>query len=141
MKDRDFEEISQADTPLYGPRKLLVCGFPAEVQTKFIQLLEMLEMGDLPIVWSAAEDAERKVGELAELPDKSGMGRSSDLPRAIIVCGITEKELHRLMEGCRMSGMKRPLWAVLTPTSENWTLKEVLKHLQAEREALEKRKE
>ncbi|MGE0083732.1 MAG: DUF3783 domain-containing protein [Desulfococcaceae bacterium] len=140
MNSIGFETVSQSDRFLYGPRKLLVCGFPAEVQSKFIQLLEMTGFNDLPTVWISRNQAGEKVGTLAGLPDKSGWGVSSDLPRAIIVCGITEKELHQLMDGCRKSGMKRPLWAVLTTNSENWTAEFLLSELSAERKALEKGK-
>ncbi len=140
MKDSGFEAVSQSDTLLYGPRKLLVCGFPAQVQSKFLELLEMIGLSNLPVVWICPDQSGEKVSTLAELPDKSGWGISSDLPRAIIVCGIAEKELHLLMDGCRKSGMKRPLWAVLTPSSEKWKLSFLLSELAAEREALEKKK-
>jgi len=140
MNSSGFEAVAESDKLLYGPRKLLVCGFPAEVQSKFLQLLEMIGITDLPAVWISPDQAGETVGRLTELPDKSGWGISSDLPRAIIVCGIAEKELHQLMDGCRKSGMKRPLWAVLTPHSEKWTLDSLLSELTAERKALEKEK-
>ena len=51
-----------------------------------------------------------------------------------------EKELIALMTVCRKTGMKDSLWATLTPTSETWTLRQLLSELAAEREALSKRK-
>jgi hypothetical protein len=138
--DNDFERVDRSDKPLYGPRKLVLCGFAAEVQSKFAYLLEMLGLKDLPLVWAVDEHADHLVGELVTLPDGSGAGMSSMLPRAIVVAGVREKELHQLMAGCRQAGMRPPLWAVLTTTSESWPLKKLLAELVAERDALQKAK-
>jgi hypothetical protein len=59
------------------------------------------------------------------------------MPAAIIMAGITENELHLLMSSYRSAGLPNPLWATLTPTSEAWTLRQLLTELSAEREALE----
>lgn len=139
MTDASFEKISQSDKPLYGVRKLLLCGFPSPAQPKFKTLLGMLGIEGLPLVWAATDDSENLVGDLFERPDDSGAGADSRLPRAIIVAGIAEAELHLLMSGCRKAGMQQALWAALTPTSEKWHLKDLLKELAAEREALARR--
>jgi hypothetical protein len=47
--------------------------------------------------------------------------------------GITQKELHQLMGTYSNNGMSPALWAVLTSTSETWSLKMLLKELDAER--------
>jgi hypothetical protein len=138
--DNDFERVGPSDRLLYGPRKLLLCGFAAEVQSKFAYLLEMLGLKDLALVWAADGQADALVGDLVSLPDGSGSGVSSTLPRAIVVAGLHEKELHQLMAGCRQAGMRPPLWAVLTSTSEGWPLKQLLAELAAERDALNKAK-
>jgi len=44
------------------------------------------------------------------------------------------------MTACKKSGMQNPLWAVLTPVSETWTVQQLLAELAREREALQKRK-
>ncbi len=138
MDDASFEKVSRSDKPLYGPRKLLLCGFPVAVQPKFGTVLNMAELNDLSLIWVDTDKAEIRISNLLALPDGAGKGVSSELPRGIIVAGITETELHRLMAVCRQTGMKHALWAVLTPTSETWTVQELLTELQAEREALAK---
>ena len=74
------------------------------------------------------------------LANDTGFGVTSELPRAIIMCGLTQNELHRLMSGSREAGMKPPLWATLTPTSETWTVQDLLKELLAEHAAMQQRK-
>ena len=140
MTDAKFEKVSESDQPLYGPRKLLLCGFSAEAQPKFDTLLEAIGLPDIPKVWVTDEQAGTPVGELAGLAAGTGAGRSSSLPRAVIMAGITQNELHRLMGGCRQAQMKPALWATLTPTSENWALKDLLKELRAEQQAMQEQK-
>jgi len=140
MKDGTFEKVRRSDTPLYGTRKLLLCGFPAEAQSKFDTVLEMAGLATTPIVWANREHAGQTLSTLLELPDGTGGGQDSTLSRAVIVSGITENQLHSLMSVCRKSGMKQALWAALTPTSETWTLDGLLDELNKERKALSARK-
>ena len=140
MSDAEFKKVSRNDTPLYGPRKLLLCGFSQSVQPKFFKLLELIGLSDIPKVWATEDQADSRVGELMQLEDGCGWEVSSQLTRAIIMAGITQKELHQLMSGCRQAEMKPTLWATLTPVSENWTLKDLLAELEAEHRAMQERK-
>ena len=136
--DASFEKISQNDQKIYGPRKLLLCGFASEAQPKFIKLMEMLNISNLPIVWVTEDQAGSRLNELLEHADGSGWGKPSSLSRAVIMSGITTNELHTIMSGCRQAGMKQALWATLTPSSESWTIEQLLSELAAEREAMKK---
>lgn len=138
MTDATFEKVSPSDKPLYGPRKLLLCGFAEKVQPNFAKLLELIELADIPLIWATDDQAGALVGELMALEDGAGFGQPSNLPRAIIMAGITQNEMHQLMSGCRQAEMKPPLWATLTPISETWFLNDLLKELAAERAAMEK---
>jgi len=140
MAEARFEKLTASETVLYGPRKLLLCGFGREAQPKFQTVLSMAGLADVPLVWAAAEDAAAIVGELFQRVDGYGAGVGSALPRAIIVAGITEKELLALMHVCKKFGMKTALWATLTPTSETWTLEVLLEELSAERRQLDRKR-
>ena len=140
MTDAKFEKVSPSDQPLYGPRKLLLCGFSQSVQPNFSKLLELIGLSEMPKVWVTGDQADIRVGELVKLPDNTGFGISSNLPRAIIMAGITQSEMHGLMTGCRKSKMKETLWATLTPTSETWTIQSLLNELAAEHEMMQERK-
>ena len=140
MTDATFEKVSPSDKPLYGPRKLLLCGFSSDTQSKFIKVLEYAGVVNVPRVWVTHDQGDTPISELIKLPNGSGVGVSSQLPRAIVVSGVMEKELITLMTVCRKTGMKDALWATLTPTSETWDLRRLLSELAAEREALSKRK-
>ena len=140
MSDGGFEKVSQSDEPMYGPRKLLICGFSSEIQPHVAKLLEVLKLSDIPRIWVTAEHAGSPISDVLALEDNTGWGVTSELPRSIIMCGLTQNELHLLMSGSREAGMKPPLWATLTPTSESWTIQDLLKELAAEHQAMQQNK-
>ncbi len=140
MSEAGFEKVSASDEPMYGPRKLLICGFSSEIQPHVAKLLEIIKLSDIPRIWVTEEHAGTPIAEVLALEDNTGWEASSALPRAIIMCGLTQNELHLLMSGSRQAGMQPPLWATLTPTSETWTVQDLLKELTAEHQAMQQKK-
>jgi hypothetical protein len=140
MADAKLDRVTRSDQPLYGPRKLLLCGFPVSAQGKFESLVEMLGLSSVPRVWVLDTQGSEPLASLFALEADSGKGNASALPPAVIVGGVTEAELHRLIGGCKKAGMRQVLWAVLTPTSERWTLDALLRELAAERDAMQQRR-
>ena len=140
MTDGTFERVHHSDDRMYGPTKLLLCGFSAPAQPKFLAVLKMAGLEGVEVLWASDSHAQTYLADLLSLPDGSGAGKGSDLPRAIIVSGITQNQLHGLMTLCRKTGMQQSLWAALTPTSETWALAQLLTELQAERKALSGRR-
>ena len=137
MSEGGFEKVSPSDKPMYGPRKLLICGFSADIQPHVVKLMEILKLSEIPRIWVTEEHAGSLISDVLALEDNTGWGVSSELPRAIIMCGLTQNELHMLMSGSREAGMKPPLWATLTPTSETWPVQDLLKELAAEHQAMQ----
>ena len=140
MSEGGFEKVAASDKPMYGPRKLLICGFSAEIQPHVVNLLEIIKLAEVQRIWVTAEHAGSLISDVLALEDSSGWGVTSELPRAIIMCGLTQNELHLLMSASRQAGMKPPLWATLTPTSETWTVRDLLTELAAEHQAMQQRK-
>ena len=66
--DAKFEKVSQSDAALYGPRKILLCGFGAGAQDKFKKVLEFANLSDVPRVWAAPDNAETPLAELMARP-------------------------------------------------------------------------
>jgi len=134
-----FSRVTRSAQPLYGPRKLLVCGFTPEGQTFLDGVIESAAVAELPLIYASSADLEESLANLLSRPDNAGRGEASRMPAAVIMAGISENELHQLMSSYRNAGLPSPLWATLTPTSEKWTLRQLLTELSAEREALAKR--
>ena len=133
-----FSRVSRTSQALYGPRKLLICGFTAEGQAFLDDVITALAIAELALVYASSSDLEISLKDILSQPENSGRGKASRMPAAIVMAGIAENELHQLMTSYRNAGLPNPLWATLTPTSEHWTLRQLLTELSAERKALEK---
>lgn len=136
MSQGSFEKVEISSKKMYGHRKIAVCGYTASEQRIFMQMLESNKLTLLPLIFAEEADLEKSLGEIMALPDQYGIGKDSHIPRAVILSGITEEELHIIMKAYRGLGLPKLLWAVLTPVSENWTLNELLEELAAENKAL-----
>jgi hypothetical protein len=66
------------------------------------------------------------------------MAEPCGLMPAIVMSGLTEQELHYTMATYKKKGLPRPLWATLTPTSQNWTVAALVDELNGERLHFEK---
>jgi len=136
MTKSDFQKMGHTERRLFGPRTMVLAGFSAEDHTQLELLLEKLKLYDLSLVWANSEQLDSTLEALMNLPQNFGRDISSNLPKAIIAGGITEKELRMLMSGYRSAGMPKTIWATLTPTSTTWPLKQLLAELTAEHQSL-----
>ncbi len=139
MSEGTFKKIGESTEPMYGPRALLVCGFPPSEQKTVIKLLDTIQLTDVPVIFATDADTEICLGELLTLPNQSGRNTDCDIARAVVMSGITERELQQILSNYKGTGLSRPLWATLTPLSENWALSTLLEELEKERIAMEKR--
>ncbi len=133
-----FTKIAKSEKCMYGPRALLVCGYPEEERAGFIKLADKVGLKDIRIVFAASHDLETGIGDILCHEDKAGIGDESSMPRAVVISGLTQNELHQLMAAYRKAGRTRQMWATLTPFSEKWPLKHLLTELQAEDRAMKK---
>lgn len=138
MGKSDFAKVTgSAKKRLYGERGALVCGYSVQDQDALLAMLERWNFTDLPVVFAGMDDAERPVGEVLKEPAGHGRGRDSLLPRTIVLSGVSEKELNTFMAAWKHLGLPPQNWAALTPTSEAWTVLDLLAELDMERIAMQ----
>jgi hypothetical protein len=135
----EFTKIDRSDKRMYGPRGLLVCGYPLEERESFLEFVKNT-LDEITVIFGVNTDINSTLGEIFNHDHKAGMTDPSDLPRAVIMSGLSQNELHGLMGAYRSEGFVKQLWATLTPVSENWTLKSLLIELLNEAEAMRKKK-
>jgi hypothetical protein len=140
MTSGEFHRVEDSDKRMYGPKGILVCGYPPPEHRFFALFVDKAGFGDRPVIFPTSEDANKTLRELLGLAMGSGIGESTDYPRALILSGFSQSELHRIMYAYRQAGLPAQLWATLTPVSENWTLADLLKELVEENEVLKRRK-
>lgn len=137
MTDESFKKVDDKVEKMYGPRKLLLCGFSSDERKSFLSLLRQESFENMPVVIVSNELSDKTLKTILELPENIGAMQASDMEKAVIMSGFMQRELHLLISSYRQSGLPRPLWATLTPVSENWTVSMLLKELAAEREAIQ----
>jgi len=137
MSPSGFSKIGKsAKKRLFGPRVALASGYTAAEQNLFLAMLERFHLADLPVVFATGADMDRTVGEILAAAPGHGHGEDSPLPRAVVLSGITEKELTTIMAAWKHLGLPPQNWATLTPTSATWPLLDLLAELDLERLAL-----
>lgn len=136
MSEGKFEKIQDSNKRMYGPKGILVCGYPPPEHRFFALFMEKAGLNDRPIIFPTTQDAGRTLKELLGLTSGSGTGEPSDLPRAVIMSGFSQNEVHRIMGAYRQAGLPTQMWATLTPVSENWLLADLLEELVKENESL-----
>ncbi|MBN1154164.1 DUF3783 domain-containing protein [candidate division KSB1 bacterium] len=141
MTESTFKKVGQSQERMYGEPGLLICGFNRAQHATLIELLAQIELSDLPIVFLGVEHSDLTIQQAFRLPHRSGFDKDSNLPTAIIMSGFTETELHKLISGYKKISLPYPLWASLTPISENWKVVALLNELKSEREAFIKRQQ
>ena len=135
MNEGTFQKVGKSEKRMFGPPCILICGYGADEQDKILSLIETCDMSVHPVVFAAQEDAGMTLGQILRMESGKGRGLSSVLRRAVILSGLTENELHRLISTYRAEGFPAQLWATLTPLSEEWTLERLLEELAAEARA------
>jgi len=133
-----FKKIGKSKKQMYGPRKILVCGYPATEQDSILSLIQKLTFDYTPTVFATESNLDSSLKDILELADKYGLGESSNMKRAIIMSGLNQQELQKFMTAYKYAGLPPQLWAGLTPISENWLLKTLLDELSAEAESFNK---
>lgn len=139
MTTNSFQKVGDSEQRLYGPRKILLCGYSQEDRLRFQAMLRDSGLSDIELLVAGDTALKQTVRALFEQPVSRASQKGPALPRAAIMGGITEKELHTILNAYRQTGLPGQFWATLTPTSENWRLGELLSELQKENEALRKR--
>jgi len=136
--------VGESKQKMYGPRGILVCGFSADERKSILKMLSDKKFKRLPVIFTTSEDRRELMKEMITrghqtgLDSECGPGDECPLDRAIIMSGLTEKEFHRTMKTYKKLKLTKPLWATLTPTSENWTVESLISELNSEKLHLEK---
>lgn len=133
-----FKKVEKTSERMYGPKGLLVCGYPEPEQHSLLALLEKSELADFPVIFATNNDIKRPLKEVFESDHKHGHGEASEMKRASIMSGFTHEELHILMADYRSSELPTQHWAALTPISEKWSVGALLNELAAEAAEIKK---
>ncbi|XPV74974.1 MAG: DUF3783 domain-containing protein [Desulfovibrio sp.] len=137
----NFTAVEQdSDRRMYGPRAMLVCGYAPAEQQLVLDTLRKELFKDIVVVFADQECMSTPLHDLFGQKHCYKIGKKSPIPRAMILSGITEKELHTIMALHKSMQLPKQLWATLTPTAETWQLGDLLIELNKEHRAMKARR-
>jgi hypothetical protein len=131
-----FRPIGDSDKKMHGHPGVLISGFSHAEQSLLLAQFEEWGLDTIPLIVIGADTLPLTLEQASALPAKTNLGETPELPRAVIMSGLQEKQLNALMRGYREKGLPRPLWASVTAHSSQWTVKYLLVELLKEREAM-----
>ena len=140
MIEGTFQKMATSKRRMYGPKGLVVCGFPPAEHAPLADALDQIGFNDRPYIFAMEKDSKKTLREVFSSEDRSGIGHSSTMHRAIIMSGFLQSEVHTLMTAFRQAGLPRQLWATVTPVTENWTLAALLTELAEEDRAMQQKR-
>jgi sulfur carrier protein ThiS len=140
MSQSTFQKMATSKKRMYGPKGLVVCGFPPAEHAPLADALDQIGFNDRPLIFAMEKDSAKTIREVFSSENLSGMGHSSTMHRAIIMSGFLQSEVHTLITAFRQAGLPRQLWATVTPVSENWTLAALLAELAEEDRAMQQQR-
>ena len=140
MNDGTFRKMASSTKRMYGPKGLLICGFPPAEHVPLADALDQIGFNDRPYIFAVEKDLAKTLKEVFSAEGRSGIGKISTMHRAIIMSGFLQSEVHTLMTAFRQAGLPRQLWATVTPVSENWTLAALLTELAEEDRAMQQKR-
>ncbi len=123
---------------LPGPKAILISGFSDEDAVRVRHFLAELDE-DVPIIRLTPSMLTKRLEQALRITESTEIPlRETDIPRAMIISGISLELLHSILDTLRDSGFNRPMMATSTETSLEFTVKELLLHLMDEMQALKR---
>lgn len=93
-----------------------------------------------PLGSTAAEDAAPSGNAAAEgtVPAQvnAGVSGAETPPNCLVLCGLRDKRLDKVLFELRRADIPIDYKAILTPSNQEWTVPELMKELQRERQAM-----
>ena len=136
--NQSFKKVGGSRQKMFGPRGILVCGFSTDLRKAILEIFEDKKFKKITVIFTGENDGDALVKNMFSRDHQAGMAENCSLTPAIVMSGLTEQELHYTMAAYKKTGLPRPLWATLTPTSQNWTVAALVDELNTERLHFEK---
>ncbi len=130
---------TNSDKRLFGEYAVLAVGLKPAEQKQFVELATN-HSEELKVVFGTKADLNVKLGDILAKEHLHGMGEEFSVPVTIVMSGFKEKEVAQFIQRLRQTNFGIKLLAVLTETSSNWKLKELLAELVKEAMELSRKK-
>jgi len=135
MSEDSFEQVVEDRDPL-GPKAVLVCGLDDTECSTVTSLLGELELVNHVLVRCTAEMVSLTLEQALDSPGGQRPATANELPRTVVLSGMHGAAVRGFLDLYKDSGHPKPIFAAATSESLQYPLRDLLRILLAERQAL-----
>jgi hypothetical protein len=142
MPKHGFQKIDPTAEETCGPEAVLVCGFPATVEEPLRNLLTRVGAGNHRVVLCTPRMVKQELGRALEpRPDDTDETPAApdELPRVMVLSGMTGGQLQNFVSSYRTTGLPRPIFASTTPINVGFPVGRLIVDLLKEHRAMARR--
>jgi hypothetical protein len=140
MSEGEFKRIDEDEGPPPGPLALLLSGFSSEEAGTVSIFLGSLELPEHRVVLCTEPMLAKPLGEALTTTEDDPPVPSDQLPRVIVLSGLTGPQVRVFLDRYASTGLTRPIFATVTPSNRNFTVRDLLIELLREHRAMLERK-
>ena len=134
--DAQFESLDQDDQPGVGPDALLLAGFDLDAVATVRDLMAQVGAPTHRVLRCSEAMLPMPLEEALNQTRPGKAVEPEQLPRAVILSGLSGRQIHAIIDHWKGTGLPRPIWASTTPNNLSFTVRDLLKELLAEQRAM-----
>jgi hypothetical protein len=136
MSQGAFKRIDQDEGAPLGPLALLLCGFSLEESQTVSTFLETIDASEHRVVLCTEPMLAQPLGEALTTTEESPPVPPDQLPRVIVLSGMTGARVRIFLDRYASTELPRPIFATATPSNLNFTVRDLLIELLQEHRAM-----
>lgn len=140
MSQGEFKKIDQDEGAPLGPLALLLCGFSLEESRTVSSFLGTIDASEHRVVLCTEPMLVQSLGEALTTTEESPPVPPDKLPRAMVLSGMTGAQVRVFLDQYASTQLPRPIFATVTPSNLNFTVRDLLIELLQEHRAMSERK-
>jgi hypothetical protein len=140
MSQGEFKKIDQDEEAPLGPLALLLCGFSLEESRTVSSFLGTIDASEHRVVLCTEPMLVQSLGEALTTTEESPPVPPDKLPRAMVLSGMTGPQVRVFLDQYASTQLPRPIFATVTPSNLNFTVRDLLIELLQEHRAMSERK-
>jgi len=139
MSQGEFKRIDQDEGAPLGPLALLLCGFSPEESRTIFSFLGTIDASEHRVVLCTEPMLAQSLGEALTTTEEVPPVPPGKLPRVIVLSGMSGAQVRVFLDQYASTQLPRPIFATVTPSNLDFTVRDLLVELLQEHRAMSER--
>ncbi|HPM75725.1 MAG TPA: DUF3783 domain-containing protein [bacterium] len=141
MTDATFRQLDNGEQRGPGPRIILIGGFQADEVMLLKEFVDRTFPERIRLRLCTAQMLDKTLGDALSQPVDDNPAPPDKLPRFLLLSGMSNREIHALINRFGSTGLPRPLFAATTSANLHFLLRQLLLELLQEHKAMMARRQ